>query len=83
MSDGDEHSPRPGRRTLDGMKIHDKRKVAYAVIMGTCLTLVILAWTVVRLYSVTAAVVMSIVALLLPPIAAMVANAGDEQRPRR
>jgi hypothetical protein len=65
------------------MKRDDKRKIAYAVIMGTCLTLVILAWTVVRVYSVTAAVVMSVVALLMPPIAAMVANAGDEQRPRR
>jgi multisubunit Na+/H+ antiporter MnhG subunit len=86
MSDGDEHGARPGRRTgipANGMKMHDKRKVAYAVIMGTCLTLVILAWTVVRVYSVTAAVVMSIVALLMPPVAAMVANAGDEQRPRR
>jgi hypothetical protein len=51
--------------------------------MGICLTLVILAWTVIRLYSVTAAVVMSVVAMLMPPVAAMVANAGDEQRPRR
>jgi hypothetical protein len=51
--------------------------------MGTCLVLVILAWTVVRLYSVTAAIVMSVVAMLMPPIAVMVANAGDEQRPRR
>jgi DUF3099 family protein len=59
-----------------------RRKVAYAVIMGTCLVLVILAWTVVRLFSVTAAVVMSVVAMLMPPIAVMVANAGDEQRPR-
>jgi multisubunit Na+/H+ antiporter MnhG subunit len=65
------------------MKPDDKRKIAYAVIMGTCLALVILAWTLVRLYSVTAAIVMSVVALLLPPVAAMVANAGDEQRPRR
>lgn len=45
--------------------------------------LVILAWTVVRQYSVTAAIVMSVVAALMPPVAAMVANAGDEQRPRR
>jgi hypothetical protein len=60
-----------------------RRNIAYAVIMGTCLVLVILAWTVVRLYSVTAAIVMSVVATLMPPIAAMVANAGDEQRPRR
>jgi Protein of unknown function (DUF3099) len=61
----------------------NRRNVAYAVIMGTGLLLVILAWTVVRQYSVTAAIVMSVVAALMPPIAAMVANAGDEQRPRR
>jgi hypothetical protein len=60
-----------------------RRNLAYGVIMGTCLVLVILAWTVVRLYSVTAAIVMSVVAMLMPPIAVMVANAGDEQRPRR
>jgi hypothetical protein len=51
--------------------------------MGTCLVLVIVAWTVVRQYSVTAAIVMSVVAALLPPVAVMVANAGDEQRPRQ
>jgi hypothetical protein len=61
----------------------NRRNVAYAVIMGTCLVLVIVAWTVVRQYSVAAAVVMSVVAALLPPVAAMVANAGDEQRPRQ
>jgi hypothetical protein len=60
-----------------------RRNVAYAVIMGTCLVLVILAWTLVRQYSVTAAIVMSVVAALMPPVAVMVANAGDEQRPRR
>jgi hypothetical protein len=47
--------------------------------MGVCLTLVILAWTVVRQYSIAAAVVMSLIAMLIPPIAVMIANAGDEQ----
>jgi hypothetical protein len=61
----------------------NRRNVAYAIIMGTCLVLVIVAWTVVRQYSVTAAIVMSVVAALLPPVAVMVANAGDEQRPRQ
>lgn len=46
--------------------------------MGTCVTLVIVAWWVVRLYSVTAAVVMSVVAMAIPPVAVIVANAGDE-----
>lgn len=50
----------------------------YFLMMGTCLTLIIVAWWVVRLYSVTAAVVMSVVAMVIPPLAVIVANAGDE-----
>jgi hypothetical protein len=36
----------------------------------------------VRLYSVTASVVMSAVALAIPPIAVIITNAGDEPRRR-
>ena len=46
--------------------------------MGVCLTLFVLSWAVVRFYSVVAAVVISVVAMVIPPIAVMVANAGDE-----
>lgn len=59
------------------------RKRTYFVLMGVCLTLFVPAWTIVRTVSTTWAVIMSAVALLMPPIAAMVANAGDELRPRR
>jgi hypothetical protein len=59
------------------------RKRAYFVMMGVCVALVVLAWWVVRLYSVTAAIVMSVVALVIPPIAVMVANAGDETSRRQ
>ena len=59
------------------------RKRGYFVLMGVCLTVFVLAWTVVRTVSTTWAVIMSVTAVLIPPIAAMVANAGDEQRPRR
>ena len=44
--------------------------------MGTCVVLIVLAWNVVRLWSTTAAVVMSVVAALLPPIAVFVGNLG-------
>lgn len=55
--------------------------------MGTCVVLIALAWNVVRLWSTTAAVLMSVVAACLPPVAAVVANHGalrrlDEQRQR-
>ena len=54
-----------------------RRRVRYVIMMGTCLLLVILAWTWVRFYSVFAAGIMSLVAALLPPISAMMANADS------
>jgi hypothetical protein len=59
------------------------RNRAYFLLMGLCLTLVIVSWTIVRLYSVTAAVVISVVAMVIPPIAVIVANAGDESSRRQ
>ena len=53
------------------------RKKAYFWLMGTCLVLILLAWNVVRLWSTTAAVVMSVVAALIPPIAVIVGNWGQ------
>jgi len=42
------------------------RDKAYFVMMGVCLLLFIAAWSFVRLYSLTAAIVMSSVALVMP-----------------
>lgn len=56
----------------------NRRNRVYFLLMGTSVTLVILAWWLVRLYSVTAAIIMSVVAMVIPPIAVIVANAGDE-----
>jgi hypothetical protein len=53
------------------------RRAAYFWLMGLCLALILLAWNVVRFYSTTAAVVMSIIAAVIPPTAAIVANWGD------
>jgi hypothetical protein len=53
--------------------------------MGVCVVLILLAWNVVRLWSVTAAVVMSVVAALIPPVAAIVGTLGaleDSRLPR-
>jgi hypothetical protein len=46
----------------------------YFVLMGVCLALIVSAWTVVRLVSVPTAIVMSAVAAVIPPVAAMIAN---------
>lgn len=54
------------------------RRRLYLSIMLPCLALIVLAWTVVAIFSTTAAVVMSVVALFLPPAAAIAANAGRD-----
>jgi hypothetical protein len=56
------------------------RKRAYFAMMGTCLVLIVLAWTLIWRFSVTAAVVMSAVALVVPPAAAIVGNSGSANR---
>lgn len=45
--------------------------------MGVCVTLYVLSWTVVRLWSSTAAIVMAIVASVIPPVAVILANRSD------
>ena len=62
--------PLPGRRP-------------YVVIMSLCLLLIVMSWTWVYRVSTTAAVIMSAIALPLPPLAAIVANAGRESEQAR
>jgi hypothetical protein len=45
--------------------------------MGPCIGLIVVAWTIVQFFSITAAVIMSVVAMVMPPIAAIAANAGQ------
>ena len=54
------------------------RNRIYFLLMGGCIAAVVLAWTVVRIFSVTAAIVISVIVGLIPPVAAIIANAGDE-----
>ncbi|MEY9876065.1 hypothetical protein ABH931_005572 [Streptacidiphilus sp. MAP12-33] len=54
--------------------MQSRRRHVYYALMGSCLLLIVLAWNVVRLWSVPAAVVMSLVAMVIPPVAAIVAN---------
>ncbi|MDN5892712.1 MAG: DUF3099 domain-containing protein [Nocardioides sp.] len=51
-----------------------RRRRIYLAMMAVCLVLILLAWNVVRLWSVPTAVGMSIVAALIPPAAAIIAN---------
>jgi hypothetical protein len=54
------------------------RRRIYFAIMIPCLTLIIVAWSIVQFFSTTAAIVMSVVAMVLPPTAAIMANAGRD-----
>lgn len=66
-----------GRRRWAG------RDRVYAGLMGLCLALFILAWALVFRYSAAAAIAMSAAALVIPPLAVIIANAGDESSRRR
>ncbi|TWG04667.1 hypothetical protein FHX80_113136 [Streptomyces brevispora] len=49
--------------------------------MGGCLVLFVSAWAFVRLWSVPAAIIMCVIAMVIPPVAAIVANRkGPEDR---
>lgn len=53
------------------------RRRRYFVMMGTCLLLIALAWGWIQFYSITAAELMTLVAALIPPFAAIVTNADS------
>ncbi|HEY1641730.1 MAG TPA: DUF3099 domain-containing protein [Streptosporangiaceae bacterium] len=59
------------------------RNRLYFALMGGVIVAVILSWTVIRLFSVTAAIVVSVAVMIIPPVAAIVANAGDETSRRQ
>lgn len=53
-------------------------KSIYLWLMGTCAVLILLAWNVVLPWSRPLALVMSLIALPLPPIAVFLANRGQD-----
>ncbi|MGI5482060.1 DUF3099 domain-containing protein [Streptomyces lavendofoliae] len=61
--------------------MYARRRHVYFAMMTACLVLFVGAWAVVRLWSTPAAVAMCFVAMVIPPVAAMVANRrGPEDR---
>ncbi|EDY44875.2 DUF3099 domain-containing protein [Streptomyces sp. SPB074] len=61
--------------------MYARRRRAYFLMMGICLVLFVSAWAFVRIWSVPAAIAMCVVALVIPPVAAIVANRrGPEDR---
>lgn len=51
-----------------------QRHRLYFVLMSICLSLIIVAWFIVRFFSTPLAIAMSVVAMVIPPVAAMVGN---------
>ena len=51
-----------------------RRRRRYLALMGTCLALFVGAWAFVRLWSVQVAIAMCVVAMVIPPFAAIVGN---------
>ncbi len=75
------HEDRPPRRAREPRLFGlIPRERAYLVLMGVCLLLIILAWTLIWHYSTVAAVAMSAVALVIPPVAVIIGNAGPVNR---
>jgi Protein of unknown function (DUF3099) len=70
--------------TIKAENGHDEgmtRRRAYFALMGACVALITVAWLAVRLVSITAAVVMSVIAMLIPPIAVVIANPVNPKPP--
>lgn len=67
-----------GVRTPQSERLR-RRQRWYFALMGACLVLILLAWNLVRLWSTTAAVAMSVIAAVLPPIAVLIANWGEDR----
>jgi hypothetical protein len=72
---GDDQRPEPAQRGEDfGPEPPRRDRRLYFALMTVCVGLFVAAWAVVRLYSVLAAAVMTGVALVIPPFAAIIAN---------
>ena len=63
------------RRSVEAVE-RSKRRRIYFTLMGICVALIVLAWNVVRFWSTTVAIVMSVVAAVIPPVAAFLGNMG-------
>jgi hypothetical protein len=72
--------PSPGAPRQPGPLGLSTRRRAYFALMGVCLVLIVLAWTLIWRFSILSAVIMSAVALFIPPLAVIVANAGPANR---
>jgi len=83
VTGNDQERAAPGRGGPAGPQPSRIDKRRYFALMAVCIGLFILSWAVVDRYSVLAAIIMSAVALAIPPFAAIIANATSATDRRR
>lgn len=67
------------QRQGQGQGQRGQRRRLYLALMGLCIGMFLVAWLVVSRFSVTAAFILSAVAALIPPAAAIVANSQRDR----
>jgi Protein of unknown function (DUF3099) len=65
--------------TRGGRQALRTRRRTHLITMGTCAVSFLLPWTVIVRFSGTAAAVVSVIALAIPPFAVIVANRRDRE----
>ena len=83
--DGQDDGPTPGQGRGGPLGLPPSRgdKRFYFALMSVCIGLFVISWAVVDRYSVLWAVILSAVALAIPPFAAIIANAASATDRRR
>ena len=79
----DSPTPGPGQGGPLGLPPSRGDKRIYFVLMSICISLFVISWAVVDRYSVLWAIILSAVALAIPPFAAIIANAASASDRRR
>lgn len=64
----------PGPRDRPGPAPSRRTREIYFLMMGVCIGLFVISWAVVDRYTTLGAVILSLVALVIPPVAAIIAN---------
>jgi hypothetical protein len=80
---GQDGGAAPGRGGPLGLPPSRGDKRIYFALMSVCIGLFVISWAVVDRYSVLWAIIVSAVALAIPPFAAIIANAASASDRRR
>ncbi len=74
-------APQPRSHSSSRSRLAPARRLHwYLALMGVCLVLLLVAWIWVRMFSIGLAAGLTLVAMVIPPIAAIVANSGALQQ---